>query len=117
MMWTTMARGAMRLSDSLLPLLIGMLQFGMIRHAAAAGGREPENAPLLASLRRWNSTTEWLMVAGIALALLAAWLDSSFDAGQGRWPWAAVLVTIIPIAYIVRTLKFGQFVSPLEPNG
>jgi hypothetical protein len=72
---------------------------------------------LLTSFKKWNSTTEWLMVAGVALALLAAWLDARFDAGQGSWPWAAVLVTIIPIAYIVRTLKFWRFVSPLEPNG
>jgi hypothetical protein len=142
MMWTTMARWVMRLSDSVLPLLIGMLQFLMIRsipsrspayflataafigvslvkyrHASVAGGREPENVALLASLKKWNSTTERLMVAGIVLALLAAWLDASFDAGQGRWPWAAVLVTIIPLAYVVRTLKFWRFVTPLEPNG
>jgi hypothetical protein len=72
---------------------------------------------LLASLKKWDSTTERLMIAGIALALLAAWLDASFDAGRGGSPWAAGLVTIIPLAYIVRTLKFWRFVNPLEPNG
>ena len=72
---------------------------------------------LLATLKGWNAITEWLLIAGIALALLAAWLDARFDAGQGTWPWAAGLVAVIPIIYIARTLKFWRSVCPVDSNG
>jgi hypothetical protein len=48
---------------------------------------------------------------------MAAWLDARFDAGQGAWPRAAGPVTLIPIVYIVRTLKFWRFVCPVDPGG
>jgi hypothetical protein len=142
MMWTSVVRWVLRLTDSIMPLLLGVLQFGMIRsiparspayflvmaaflgaslvkyrHGIVAGGREPENVALLASLKRWNVMSEWLLVAGIALSLLAAWLDARFDAGRGTWPWAAGLVAVFPIVYIVRAIRYWRFVCPVDPGG
>jgi len=140
-MWTSMVRWVPRLPDAFLPLLMGVFQFGMarsitakspayffslaaflvvawakLRHASVVARREPENAAVLATLGAWIPITEWLVVVGAAIALLAAWLDVRFDAWQGTWPWAAALVAVIPGAYIARTVVYWRLVCPVEPD-
>ena len=141
MMWTTMVRWVLRLPDSLLPLLMGLFQFGMIRaipsrsnayflaaaaffvtslvkyrHASLAGRHEPENLPILESLRGWNLTTELMLVGAVALALVAAWLDGRLDGGSGTSPWPALLTAVMPVAYLVRSVIFWRFVCPVGPS-
>jgi hypothetical protein len=90
------------------------------RHAYVVGRGEAENLPLLATLVRWNAMTEWMLVAGIGIALLAAWLDGRLDAGRGTSPWAAGVLLLVPVVYIARTFLFWRFVCPVDagsPSG
>jgi hypothetical protein len=135
-MGTCTFRWIPRLPDAFLPLVLGAAQFLMARSiavrsaawffalAAALGAaslafayqyavarRLRENDAVFEALGAWTAVTQLLVAGGAVLALLAGWLDVRMD---GASPLPALLVSVVPLGYVVRSALYWRRICPLD---